>query len=70
MSTQATVRSWDGASGTVVRDDGTELPVPAGALDPAVRLLRPGQRVRAEVADGVVVRLTLVGLPFTEPPPA
>lgn len=49
---QATVRSFDAVtrSGTVLLDDGTELPYGSSAFDASgVRLLRPGQRVRIEV---------------------
>ena len=64
---QATVRAYDAAtrSGELVRDDGVVLRFDAEAVDPAVLGLRPGQRARARLADGVVDRLTLVGLPFT-----
>ena len=60
--TQATVRTWDGDDGgSVFLDDGTVLELPAEALQGSVfRLLRPGQRVRLELASGVVVA---VGLP-------
>lgn len=49
---QATVRSFDAVtrSGTVLLDDGTELPYGSNAFDASgVRLLRLGQRVRIEV---------------------
>lgn len=52
---QATVRSFDAVSrsGTVLLDDGTELPYDADAFDAGhIRLLRVGQRVRIEI-DGV-----------------
>ena len=48
---QATVRSFDPAtrSGTVLLDDGTELPYDAPAFDAGgLRLLRLGQRVRID----------------------
>jgi 2-phospho-L-lactate/phosphoenolpyruvate guanylyltransferase len=47
----ATVRSFDPVtrSGTVLLDDGVELPFDAAAFDAGgVRLLRVGQRVRLE----------------------
>jgi 2-phospho-L-lactate guanylyltransferase len=50
---QATVRRFDPAtrSGTVLLDDGTELPYGDTAFDASgLRLLRVGQRVRVEVA--------------------
>ncbi len=49
---QATVRSFDPAtrSGTVLLDDGVELPYDGLAFDAGrIRLLRVGQRVRIEV---------------------
>jgi len=49
---QATVRSFDPAtrSGTVLLDDGVELPYDGPAFDAGrIRLLRVGQRVRIEV---------------------
>jgi hypothetical protein len=62
---QATVRSYaaDTRSGTVLLDDGVELPYTAAAVDPAVRLLRFGQRVRVSLggagAQRRVTHLTL-----------
>jgi 2-phospho-L-lactate guanylyltransferase len=61
------VAAYDAAtrSGRLVRDDGTPLEFDSAALDPVVRLLRPGQRVRVRRDDGdVVVALTLAGLPL------
>jgi hypothetical protein len=49
---QATVRSYDPAtrSGSVLLDDGTELPYDGRALlGSGVRFLRSGQRVRIEI---------------------
>jgi 2-phospho-L-lactate/phosphoenolpyruvate guanylyltransferase len=49
---QATVRSFDPVtrSGTVLLDDGIELPYDGAAFDAGgVRLLRSGQRVRIRV---------------------
>lgn len=49
---QATVRLFDprSRSGTVLLDDGVELPYDGAAFDAGgVRLLRVGQRVRIEV---------------------
>lgn len=60
---QATVRSFDAdsRSGTVLLDDGVELPYDAAAFDAGgLRLLRVGQRVRLEVVDDGA--LTVVGL--------
>jgi len=63
---QATVSSFDAStrSGTVLRDDGRRVVFEADAVATAVRLLRPGQRVRLDVdaADRVTrVRLLTVG---------
>jgi len=67
---QATVRSFDPAtrSGTVLLDDGVELPYDGPAFDAArIRLLRIGQRVRIVVAgdagDRQVTFLTIATLP-------
>lgn len=59
--TQATVRTWDdGSGGSVFLDDGTVVPVPREALEGSVfRFLRPGQRVRLELVDGVVTGVDL-----------
>jgi cold shock CspA family protein len=50
---QATVSRYDDqtGAGTVLLDDGVELPFPAKALrGTELRLLRPGQRVRISTA--------------------
>ena len=50
---QATVSSYDdvSSSGSVLLDDGVELPFDATALaGSGLRLLRPGQRVRLETS--------------------
>ncbi|HEX7188458.1 MAG TPA: hypothetical protein VF423_09560 [Actinomycetes bacterium] len=67
---QATVRRFDAGtrSGTVVLDDGVELPFDAPAFDAGgIRLLRVGQRVRIEVsaddAGREVTYLTIATLP-------
>lgn len=78
---QATVRTFDATtrSGTVLLDDGTELPYDADAFDAGrIRLLRVGQRVRIEIdghagdgsgpdvqlpADAKVTYLTILTLP-------
>jgi hypothetical protein len=62
---QATVRSYDPTdrSGTVLLDDGTELPYDRPAFDAGgVRLLRVGQRVRIEVDGPRVTFLTIATL--------
>jgi cold shock CspA family protein len=61
---QATVSSFDQATraGTVLLDDGVELPFGADALTgTGLRLLRPGQRVRLETT-GDGARTEIVGL--------
>jgi hypothetical protein len=59
---QATVRGYDATtrSGSVLLDDGAELPYERDALSGSgVRLLRSGQRVRIEVAgEGTERRVT------------
>ena len=62
---QATVRRFDPVtrSGTVLLDDGTELPYDDAAFTAGgVRLLRLGQRVRIEVAGSAVTFLTVATL--------
>jgi 2-phospho-L-lactate guanylyltransferase len=62
---QATVRSFDPAtrSGSVLLDDGTELPYDRPAFDAGgIRLLRLGQRVRIEVDGPRVTFLTIATL--------
>jgi len=58
---QATVASFDpdSFSGTVLLDDGVEVPFPAQALaGTGLRLLRPGQRVRLQTTgDGSSLRV-------------
>ena len=67
---QATVRAFDPMtrSGSVLLDDGIELPLDSTAFDAGgVRLLRVGQRVRIETADRkgepTVTYVTIVTLP-------
>ena len=62
---QATVRNFDpgSRSGTVLLDDGSELPYDRDAFDAGgIRLLRVGQRVRIEVAGARVTFLTIATL--------
>jgi 2-phospho-L-lactate guanylyltransferase len=65
---QATTRNFDSTtrSGTVLKDDGTEVAYGADAFDAGgLRLLRVGQRVRMSVDDeGRVTAITLVTLPL------
>ena len=67
---QATVRTFDATTraGSVLLDDGTELPYDDRAFDAGgLRLLRVGQRVRISVAgdpgDRRVTFLTVATLP-------
>ena len=61
---QATVSSFNAStrSGAVLLDDGRRFGFEADALATAVRLLRPGQRVRLDVdaATGRVTRVRLL----------
>ncbi len=68
---QATVRRFDAgtASGSVLLDDGVELPFDAAAFESSgLRLLRSGQRVRIRVDPLAqrVLALTIATLP--DPP--
>jgi 2-phospho-L-lactate guanylyltransferase len=59
---QGTVATYDAGtrSGTLLLDDGTEVPFPAAAFEASgLRLLRLGQRVRVDVESGEIVRVTL-----------
>ncbi|MFF7392621.1 hypothetical protein ACFZAE_29780 [Streptomyces scabiei] len=63
---QATAYTYDPTtrSGQVLLDDGTPLPFDAPAFDAgALRLLRPGQRVRIETeGEADSLRITLITL--------
>ncbi len=63
---QATVATWDPQTGdgTVLLDDGTRLPFPGDAVDPALLRLRSGQRVHLRLAGERVTALTLSALPL------
>lgn len=63
---QATVAGYDPATrtGTLLRDDGRRLLFGPGTLDPAVRLLRRGQRVALRLDGDTVTALTLATLPL------
>jgi cold shock CspA family protein len=63
---QATVATFDAATGagTVLTDDGRRVTFDGAAFAAGgLRLLRLGQRVRLEVVDGHVVRITIATLP-------
>jgi 2-phospho-L-lactate guanylyltransferase len=71
MTTQGTVATFDlqSRSGTVLLDDGLQLPFGAGAFKRSgLRSLRLGQRVRLEIAGSGdaqrVTALTVVTLPL------
>ncbi|MEO7422450.1 MAG: 2-phospho-L-lactate guanylyltransferase [Ornithinibacter sp.] len=62
---QATVFTFDESTraGSVLLDDGAELPFASNALTGSgLRLLRPGQRVRLDTDDGQVTRLQILTL--------
>ncbi len=62
---QATVHRYDDQthSGSVLQDDGVEVPFDADAFEASgLRLLRPGQRLTVEVDAGRVTRLFIVGV--------
>lgn len=61
---QATVRQWHAGGGSVLLDDGTELPYAAEAVAAPLRRLRTGQRVHLRLEEGRVVALTLWTLPL------
>lgn len=67
MITQGTVSTYDQRtrSGSVLLDDGSELPFTEGALaGSGLRLLRPGQRVRlSTTAEGAVAAVQILTLP-------
>ena len=64
---QATVKEYDARSrsGSVLLDDGSELPFDADAFGAGgLRLLRFGQRVNIAVAGGRVTAVTLSTFPL------
>lgn len=64
-SGQATVRTWspETGDGTALRDDGSELALPAAAFAAGgLRALRPGQRIRVELDGDRVVLVTVATL--------
>jgi cold shock CspA family protein len=63
---QATVAEFDPDTrgGTVLTDDGRRVAFDGAAFAAGgLRLLRPGQRVKMDIADGRIVRITIVTLP-------
>ena len=62
---QATVATFDPDTrgGTVLTDNGRRIPFdPAAFAAGGLRLLRPGQRVRIDIEDGRIVRVTIFTL--------
>ncbi len=62
---QATVHRFDDQTrtGSVLQDDGLEVPFDADAFDESgLRLLRMGQRLTIEIEDGRIARLYVVGI--------
>ena len=62
---QATVATFDPETGggTVLTDDGRRIPFDGAAFAAGgLRLLRPGQRVRLDLAGDRVVRVTIATL--------
>jgi 2-phospho-L-lactate guanylyltransferase len=69
-SMQASVHRFDPDThtGSVLRDDGVELPFEAPAFEASgLRLLRVGQRLTVEVVDDVVVAMHIVGVGAGQP---
>ncbi|GAA1529802.1 hypothetical protein GCM10009678_09730 [Actinomadura kijaniata] len=68
---QATVRTFDAETrtGSVLLDNGIELPFDAGAFDAGgLRLLRWGQRVNLALRGGRIAAITLSTFPLPEQP--
>ena len=67
---QASVHKYDdeSGSGSVLLDDGREVPFDGIAFDASgLRLVRPGQRVSIEMSASAVTRLWIVGIGDGEP---
>lgn len=67
---QASVHRYDdeSGSGSVLLDDGREIPFDTAVMDASgLRLLRPGQRVSITMTDTVLTRLWIVGIGDDEP---
>lgn len=71
---QATISSQDPATrgGSVLLDDGVELAFSPDVVDPRLRVLRPGQRVRiqleGDIGARVITWLTLATFDLTGAP--
>jgi cold shock CspA family protein len=67
---QASVHRYndENGSGSVLLDDGLEIPFEGEVMDASgLRLLRPGQRVSIEMSDTALTRLWIVGIGDGEP---
>ena len=67
---QASVHKYDdeSGSGSVLLDDGREIPFDGEVFDASgLRHLRPGQRVSIELSPSAVTRLWIVGIGDGEP---
>jgi cold shock CspA family protein len=67
---QASVHRYqeEDGSGSVLLDDGREIPFDVSVMDASgLRLLRPGQRVSIEMSDTALTRLWIVGIGDGEP---
>jgi cold shock CspA family protein len=67
---QASVHKYDdeSGSGSVLLDDGREVPFDGIAFDASgLRHVRPGQRVSIEMSASAVTRLWIVGIGDGEP---
>ena len=67
---QASVHRYDdeNGSGSVLLDDGREIPFDTAVMDASgLRLLRPGQRVSITMTDTALTRLWIVGIGDDEP---
>jgi hypothetical protein len=67
---QASVHTYDdeSGSGSVLLDDGREIPFDGGVFDASgLRHVRPGQRLSIEMSDSALTRLWIVGIGDGEP---
>jgi cold shock CspA family protein len=67
---QASVHRYndESGSGSVLLDDGREIPFDGAVMDASgLRLLRPGQRVSIEMSAAALTRLWIVGIGDGEP---
>jgi cold shock CspA family protein len=67
---QASVHRYhdEDGSGSVLLDDGREIPFDVSVMDASgLRLLRPGQRVSIEMSDTALTRLWIVCIGDGEP---